>query len=505
MLNIHRTTLLLIGLSLLILNLLTWLYADDYTYGFLFCQQGGIDLSYPIQFSNLLESQYNHYFIKNGRTVVHLLDQFFLCFHDKHVFDVCNAIVTTGYIYMLQVVAHRKGWIPTVVIAFLTLVLWRSFGQVFLWQSGSLNYVWSGLCNLLLITVFVRRRTSDHWPTALLLLPVSVIVGWMHESLSVGIIALMAGLLLSDRRHQRGIHLAGAFMLVGYMVGTLLILCSPGTLIRAAASGTDLHYMLTHLPFGLLNIFMNLRLFWLLVIVMAVMHWRRHVAITGFLHDNRFLLLAIAAEALFLLPLGRVVEPRALFGMEMFSMILLLRLLPVTNIHLGRVAAVGYILLYLPVLNIVWQNHRDSQAFHEEMSRSDEAVFFDVPYYHGMSRHYVGSRIDLDHHRTAFNKEYAAYYGKQGILVLPSRYRQELYLTRSFLTPQHQCAPGVYTDDDITFDIIPLPDDQPLPPSTLDHEYVSFPSGKYLLRDNMPFVNDGNAQIRPQAKKRRRR
>ena len=322
---------------------------------------------------------------------------------------------------------------------------------------------------------------------------------------SVGIIALMAGLLLSDRRHQRGIHLAGAFMLVGYMVGTLLILCSPGTLIRAAASGTDLHYMLTHLPFGLLNIFMNLRLFWLLVIVMAVMHWRRHVAITGFLHDNRFLLLAIAAEALFLLPLGRVVEPRALFGMEMFSMILLLRLLPVTNIHLGRVAAVGYILLYLPVLNIVWQNHRDSQAFHEEMSRSDEAVFFDVPYYHGMSRHYVGSRIDLDHHRTAFNKEYAAYYGKQGILVLPSRYRQELYLTRSFLTPQHQCAPGVYTDDDITFDIIPLPDDQPLPPSTLDHEYVSFPSGKYLLRDNMPFVNDGNAQIRPQAKKRRRR
>ena len=493
-----------VGIAFWLLNTMTWLYADDYSYAFFFCAEGGIDLREPISLSNLLESQYNHYFVKNGRTVVHLLDQFFLCFRNKHVFNLCNALVFVGYIYMLQVIVKRKSWTCTLTIMALLFLLSRSFGQVYLWQSGSLNYLWAGLGNLLFLAAFLRQRRSGNTFAGIVLLLPSLLVGWMQETISIGMAAMTIGILVSDWREKRQLRPAPVLMTAGYMVGTLLIVCSPGTLQRAAASGTNLSYMLTHVPFGIANILLNLRIFWLLAITVAVLAVSHRLSIREFLSDNKYPLLALAAEALFLIPLGRVVEPRALFGIELFSLLMLLRLLPVSSARLGIASAIACVAIYIPVFHLTWENNQMTRAFHQEMMNADEAVFFDVPYYHGMQRHYVGSRIDLDHHRTAFNKEFATYYGKSGILVLPRRYRQELYLTAAFINPSHQCAPGEYTDDDIAFTVVPLPADQALPPSTVDKEYVSFPSGKYLLKDDLPMVHDGNAQVRPKAKKRRR-
>lgn len=498
--------LLLIGLAFWLLNQLTGLYADDYSYAFTFGPDGGIDLHAPVAFSNLFDSQYNHYFAKNGRTIAHGLEHLFLCFNGKWVFNLCNAAVFAAFIYRLQVVSGKRNWIYALFITFLLFILTRQFGQVFLWQLGALNYLWAGLFNLLFLSAFCHYRQKEtlHFSlfTILFLLPAAVLVGWIHESFSIGMLTIIAMMTLADWRKGKTVPRTSLLITVAYLCGTLLIIFSPGTLRRAADSGIDAHYMLTHLGFGLLNILKNVRFFWLTVIVIGILLLRKRLSFAELWQKERLWLLAILAQTLFLIPLGRVVEPRALFGIELFSLILLLRLLPPLPDRWALPVAVLTVMVYLPVLYIVWQNYRDTQAFHEAMKRYDEVVFFDNPDYQGLRRHFVGSRIDLDHHRRAFNMEHAAYYHKSGLLVLPARYEQELYHSRSFLNNENRTPDGGYTADDVTFTVYPLPDDQPLPQSTPDHEYVHFASGNYLLKDKYPLVFDGNVQKRARAKRR---
>lgn len=486
---------LIIGIAFWLLNQMTWLYSDDYSYAFTFGPDGGIDLHAPVAFSNLLDSQYNHYFAKNGRTIAHGLEHLFLCFQGKWVFNICNTAVFVAFIYMVQVVSGRKGSIYMLFITMLLILFTRQFGQVFLWQLGALNYLWAGLFNLLLLHAFLTRKSSLYIVAALL-------VGWMHESLSIGVLTIMAVITLRDWKRMGKVPRMPLIITMAYLCGTLLIIFSPGTLRRASDSGIDTHYMLTHLGFGIMNILTNLRFFWLTVITIVVLMIQKRTTFACLWQKEQLLLLAILTQTLFLIPLGRVVEPRALFGIELFSLILFLRLLPPLQARWTTSAAIACLIAYLPVLYIIWQNHRDTLAFHDAMTRYEEVVFFDNPDYRGLRRHYVGSRIDLDHHRKAFNMEYAVYYHKPGLLVLPARYEQELFLTRSFLNAANRTPDGGYTADDITFTVYPLPDDQPLPASTPDHEYVRFASGCYLLKDKYPLIFDGNVQKRARAKKR---
>ena len=489
-------TLLVMGVSFGILNWMTWLYADDYSYAFVFCAEGGIDVSQPISIGNLCESSWNHYFMKIGRTIVHGLDQLFLCAHNKHVFDVCNTLVFMAFVYMLQLTSDRRNWTYTLFAVAVIFLLSRSFGQVYLWQTGSLNYMWTGLANLLFLWLFHRKRSAHCSISCVLLMLVALVVGWMQETVSVGMAAMLVVMVLMEWRNTHQCPVVWVLMTAGYVVGTLFIIFSPGTLLRAEASGTTVTYMLSHLGFGIINVLLNLRIFWLLVVVVAILKCCHRLSFRGFLRENRLWLLAIVAEGLFLVPLGRVVEPRALFGVELFALILLLRVVTLSPRVLGTISTIALAVGYTMAFKAVWNNHQLSKDFYEQVERSDDGVvFFDIPYYRGRTRHYIGSRIDLDHHRTAYNQECAAYYGKRGLLVLPEHYRDDLYYSTRFIHAMNECEPGKYGANDITFFVIPLPAGQ-LPLSTPTREYVSFPSGNYLLEDIAPLVNDGNAQIR---------
>ncbi len=495
--------LLFIAVAFWLLNRMTWLYADDYSYAFAFGPNGGIDLQAPVSLDNLLGSQYNHYLSKNGRSIAHGLAHLFLCFHHKWLFDICNTLVFAAFMYMLQVVSKKRDWRFTLLTATLLILLARSFGQVFLWQLGALNYLWAGFFNLLLLWAFWHHRRHCRWHVAMLLALSAVLVGWINEAVSVGVLTMLAATTIGDWLKSRRLPWVPLLITLAYLCGTLLIILSPGTMRRAAAAGIDTHYMLTHLGFGTLNILANLRFFWLTATVAVVLLAHRKATLAGFCSQEGKWLLAILAQTLFLIPLGHVVEPRALFGIEMFSLIILLHLLPLPSKAWSAPVVLASIAVYMPVWHVVQENHCDTLAFHNEMSRYDEVVFFDNPTYAGLKRHYVGSRVDLDHHRTAFNKEFATYHHKKGLLVLPARFRQELYHTSHFLTTADATPDGGYTADDITFIVYPIPHRQPLPPSTIDHEYVSFPSGCYLLKDKFPFVHDGNVQKRAIVRKRK--
>ena len=92
---------------MLYMNFLTPLYADDYQYQFSWANR-----TIRIQnISQLVSSIKAHYYVMNGRVVVHALDQFFLMI-GKNKFNIINAFGFTMLIYLSAY--HIRGTIKKI-------------------------------------------------------------------------------------------------------------------------------------------------------------------------------------------------------------------------------------------------------------------------------------------------------------------------------------------------------------------------------------------------------
>lgn len=476
----------LIGTAFLLLNLFTWLYCDDYTYAFCLTEQG-VDFSRPIAgLVDVVVSQYHHYIHSHGRIIEIGLDQWFLGMRCKPVFDVCNTLVFMGYIWLLLKVSDRQHWVYTWFVFLILVVAVRAFGEVFLWMTGCLNYLWAGFFNLAFLMMYASKKQFH--PIILCLL--ALVAGWWQECFSIGISGALLLTIVYRKYYRHDMDRQQLLMAGAYIVGTLLIIASPGNMGRCDDEGLFSNYFVENYWRNVLYVLLGLRVFWIFVVTAVVQKLRHRIGWRQVGKDNHFLLIAIGVEMLFLIVLGPIAQPRAFFGVETLSLVLLLRLLPAIE---KKPVPLLMVLLslgtYLPVLQLTWKNHQNTQDFLALVSLSDGTVFYDLPHYSHTERHYLGSFLVTDHRSRLFQQE-AAYYGKQRLMVLPKRMKQELYLTSSFICPEHLTHEGEYTVPDITFTIKPLPKNQPLPQPSEGCEYVSFPSGNYMLKDKS-YLHEG--------------
>ena len=477
-LNAERIILVLTGVAMLLLNLMTFVCSDDYPYSFYLDSDGVIDTSRRVcSMADVIQSQYHHYFFANGRILANGLVQWFMSLDCRAVFGVCNALVFMGYVYLVQMVSGRRGWTYTLLVFVLLLALLRAFGEVFLWMSGSLNYLWAGLLNMAFLLLLQRKKIP------LVAIPLALVAGWWQESFSVSVsVALCIGMAYGWWK-KRSWDTMTLLVCAAYIAGTLLLVLAPGTIDRVEREGAGMSLADGHWGVNIIYVLGGMRLFWLLMAVALVQIFRRKLAWSEFVWRNFFIMTAIASGMVFLVLLGRVAAPRAFFAVETLSLVVLLRVLPqswpkAVNLSLAAVALV----IYLPVMVASWKNLQTMRAFQKEVMRSDENVFFDLPRYSASEVHYLGSLLEMNHHSENFPCE-AAYYGKPALRVLPRCLYNELYKTSSFISPEHEWRPREYSTHELPFSVIPFSKDKPLPPSTEDCEYVSFPSGNYLLKD----------------------
>lgn len=473
-----RIVLALTGVAMLLLNLMTFVYSDDYPYSFYLDSDGVIDTSRRISsVADVVCSQYHHYFFANGRLLANGLVQWFMSLDCRAVFGVCNALVFMGFVYLVQMVSGRRGWAYTLLVFVLLLALLRAFGEVFLWMSGSLNYLWAGFVNLAFLFVLQRKKIP------LAAIPLALVAGWWQESFSMSVSVALCAFMAYGWWKKRSWDAVPLLVCAAYLAGTLLLVLAPGTIDRVSREGADSDYLASHWGQNIIYVLRSMRLFWLLMAVVLVQFFRRKLVWGEFVRKNMFLIIAITAGVVFLLFLGKIAAPRAFFAVETLSLVLLLRVLPLSwpkavSLSLAAVALV----IYLPVMVASWKNLQTMRAFQSEVMKSDENVFFDLPRYSASEAHYLGSLLELNHHSENFAGE-AAYYGKPAMRVLPRRLYDELYMTSSFISPEHEWRPGEYSTRELPFSVIPLPKGKPLPAQHEDEECVVFPSGNYLLKD----------------------
>ncbi len=189
----HLLTVLGLFLFMLILNILTKRFADDYTYAFHFGTGERLE-----HFGEIYESMIAHGQGINGRYFAHFLAQFFLLLPDL-VFDVINAAVFVFTICAVYRVANAKKKTDNLFFLAIFGCVWLfefDFGQINLWLDGACNYLFGVFWGLLYILPYIRSLMCKKNLHPLLILPhmaASLLLGGYLEPLTVGF-GCMAGL-----------------------------------------------------------------------------------------------------------------------------------------------------------------------------------------------------------------------------------------------------------------------------------------------------------------------
>ncbi|MBR1761082.1 MAG: hypothetical protein IJ741_07880 [Schwartzia sp.] len=243
-------TILLTFVGLFLLrNLLLPMAGDDYAYAFIWDPEHGGNLMDDIgeririaSLSDILASQWEHYFSWGGRTISMLFLQFF-AWQGKIWFDLCNTVV---YLLLGLVIYWTAAGRVASPARYKGCFLWGLLGLQFgvldyistmLWMTGACVYLWTGFweCAFLLPYALAYRR-ADFWKRAsrlqaVLMAAAGLCAGWSEEGGGIAALFLLAMFLVSARREGR----LRPWMVAGagfFLLGFALLLFCPGSIMR---------------------------------------------------------------------------------------------------------------------------------------------------------------------------------------------------------------------------------------------------------------------------------
>lgn len=369
-LKLHKATLYLMMTSILyyILCYLTPItLSDDIVYKFVWPADNE---SFTTPLSSLKEvalSQYIHYHILNGRSVIHFILQLFDGILGKGMFNIISCLFLCSLIYMVSsyITDKRNSIFSYTLITWMLFVLMPGFHNEFLLFVGVFNYLWVATFTMAFVVCIIQHRQSTIHLNTLLLSSLAFWVGWLHEGISVPLSLTL--IVYCIRNHKNIWKYTLFYCTLFYLMGTLVCVCSPGTAQRIGLSDSIQQVIFQKLFLGCINL-VHLRITYLMLALSAVTYikkrniWKRHI--------DKYKYFYLTWVFTFIPVFGSgATETRVVFYTELIAMIisvdLLLRLTEMTSpkaisISIGAINAI-MLLLYCSVLYYSWlnfQNHR---------------------------------------------------------------------------------------------------------------------------------------------------
>ena len=336
------------GIVFYMLMIFTPLFSDDWNYCFVFGTDRWIQ-----SLGDIFVSQYNHYFLNNGRFIPHFFVQLFDGILGKGLFNIVNTIVFMVFIILLLRVKDKTEWRLLPIVLALLLLLMPGFNNAFLWMSGACNYLWAAVLLLLFYRLLTRNEIDSRYYPLLVLF--GIVCGWTNEALIVGFVA---GCLCYYLINRKELTFHRAALLAGLIIGALFLTLAPGSIHRFF-NGKEGVFSITGFTHQLLASLLamdNLRLFPLLLLTLFLLSVFKKIP-EGFFSENLLWFVAIGTSFVFVLLTGHQAA-HSRFGIELFSLIIILRLLghfstPKSVIAISGLAA-GIVLaltLYFSYLN----------------------------------------------------------------------------------------------------------------------------------------------------------
>lgn len=215
-------TLFCIWSVMFLCNLLTPYIADDFSYRLNFATGKRLQ-----SVRDIVQSMAYHRNHVNGRILAHTIVQIFSMF-PAWLFDIVNALVFILFILGMVRISEANGN-QLFIALFAFSAAWLvcpAFGQVFLWQDGSINYLWAFLPVTIYLIPFVdyllNGKTIDNRILKGIYLFFAVVMGAYTEVASFGAIVASFLLLLVNRlycgeKNKSFFCLMIAFACIGYI------------------------------------------------------------------------------------------------------------------------------------------------------------------------------------------------------------------------------------------------------------------------------------------------
>ena len=201
------------------------------------------DMAYSVIPSGSLRefcsSLVDHFMTTNGR-FADVVANLFCAVLGKPVFNVCNALVFGLMAHLVALLsAGRRSLMALTLFLAVVGVCYPVPGETMLWVAGSCNYLWAVTASLALIYYLLNHKDGPlGWGRAALLLLGAFVAGNFNEATSFGV---FAGLFLYYAFNRRKVDRRVVIAMVGYLLGVVMIVASPGAWSRMAEGSGEAH------------------------------------------------------------------------------------------------------------------------------------------------------------------------------------------------------------------------------------------------------------------------
>lgn len=431
-----------------LLNIYTPFNGDDYRYAFNYSNWDRIENLFDV-----LESQITHYLTINGRTIPHILEQIFAGITGKWLFNVCN---TLFLIWLINLITNRLTKNPQnknslIFITFIaTLFLFSYPGQTMFWMAGSLNYLWPATLALYLLNIFENRHKKYN---TLFVFLISLLSAWFQEAISIPFLISLIILICINKslRIKRNF-----IIIIGYFIGTSLIVFSPGTLARLSTNeivhSGGIIFILASKLLNTLASFKNLYILWISIILILAVSFKTSKNLFYKKNQTYIILWCVNVCFFFLLGFG---EERVTFFLSIISYILVTRTF-IDKIKLKYRSAYDFIIIIITISSSIYGvyicNNYYKYIYKLQtfiMNSPEKKVVIKYDDYKQHSRLVYTEKISSNFNSVT-NKAIAMYYEKDFIQVLKhnihnlyiSNFTKESQLThKKFITSKKQIYP----------------------------------------------------------------
>lgn len=442
---------------------------------------------------DLIFSQYNHYFLVNGRIIAHCFVQYFNGIIGQSAFAFCNAIIYIIFSYLILKSAQipfksLKTWLTLIILIIIGL-------PTKMMPSTQIGYIWMGCIILIFINLFLSNK---HFKPIYLIgiIIFAFIAGNAHEAYGFGICLAMAAYCI---KHRFKMPISKWIFAIAFALGLLLLALSPATLNRAST---------THISplSSIINILLFSRVFYIMLIVIGYQILHRHKSIKDIYSCNAFFLNVIAGCILFNILVG-IDNNRQLMGVEIFSIIVTMRLLKEHRLNSWWLLILGSMCALFLFFN-TWLCYTLHHQFKEIVSQYEtdpnSPIYYDVTdYRYPLSANYtagfwqIGSNSSTFYNTKAFNKGkkpyiYPSFLQGKDSLHLGNQAIMSKNISNRSLIIQSKEHPATFKVNRSAFGILQLP------PIIFDN-FVSCAEMPYwratVIFDSWPFIINENIEI----------
>ena len=426
-----------------VLNYLTPEYHDDFVYKFMF-EGGSVNYDHHIKsIGEIFASQIEHYKIANGRSIVHLLVQLFTGLLGKSVFNIFNVLVFGLFIWLINRPFNRddgaRNRLTGLAVSLVLVLLMPRFKDTFLWMTGSINYLWSATAALVFLFIYERQGGQKFGIKSLLFTGIAFLLGWTHEGITLPLsVALLCNHFLNHRKNHG--NRQGLWLILAYLAGGCVIALAPGTIARSGTGGGFSVSTLGLKAIAGFTVLGKLRIVYLALLI-SVIEWFRHRDIIRQVvkRDGYLLLAALLAWGIVII--SGLESTRTAFGVELFSLVYLLRLMseliPMIRTDIvrwcGLGLAIGLLIFYGLLLRHTIPSWQESQQLIAQIERTEDGIIGTNEHHAGGFSSFICTMLSPDSTVNAMNYDphgwplsIAATYQRDSLIFLPQAFLEDL-------------------------------------------------------------------------------